>query len=218
MFYQRYYGQAPYRAGSLNGTRSALKGLKAVQTWMGINKLKLNPEKTEFIIFGNKSQRLKLANIFPVNILGNQVSPSNSVRNLGVIFDSDISFSKHISSVVTPVFIIKGIFSEFVDISANLLQLCLQMFWLAVDLIIVTHCCMVSLKELRRLQMVPTKFILDVPYYDYKIHRSFNHLKASYAYSGPRLWNELLLHIRNSTSTGSFRNKLNMRKFLVRSC
>ena len=84
-----------------NSTISELQNcLSSVQSWMAANKLKLNPDKTEFIVFGNKTQREKLASFFPVDILGNQLSPSDSVRNLGVNFDSDLTMSKHISDVI----------------------------------------------------------------------------------------------------------------------
>ena len=63
----------------------------------GLNQvnLKLNSDKTEFIIIGTKQQRHKLSNHFPVKLLENDITPSDSVRNLGVIFDSDFSFQKH---------------------------------------------------------------------------------------------------------------------------
>ena len=46
---------------------------------MFANKLKLNPEKTEFILIGSKNSRKQLHPHFPINILGNQVSPAQSV-------------------------------------------------------------------------------------------------------------------------------------------
>ena len=63
---------------------------------MKSSKLKLNSNKTEFIIIGTKQQRHKLSNHFPVKLLDNDISPSNSVRNLGVLFDSDFSFTNKI--------------------------------------------------------------------------------------------------------------------------
>ena len=66
---------------------------------MKSSKLKLNSDKTEFIIIGTKQQRHKLSNHFPVNLLDNDITPSDSVRNLGVIFDSDFSFHKHVSNI-----------------------------------------------------------------------------------------------------------------------
>ena len=67
---------------------------------MFTNKLKLNPDKTEFILIGSKSNRKQLLPHFPINILGNQVSPAQSVRNFGVVFDSNFSFSDHVSLVI----------------------------------------------------------------------------------------------------------------------
>ena len=73
--------------------------LEDIKRWLSTNKLKLNPDKTEFIVFGSKSQREKLNHSFPVNILGNLVSPVHAVRNHGVWFDSDFSFYSHVMKV-----------------------------------------------------------------------------------------------------------------------
>ena len=73
--------------------------LESVQSWMNSSKLKLNPDKTEFIVFGFKILRNKLSHLFPVNILGKLLSPSDKVRNLGVIFDSSFRFSAQVSSI-----------------------------------------------------------------------------------------------------------------------
>ena len=76
-----------------------------VKTWMSASKLKLNPDKTGFILFGSKQHREKLKGCFPIDILGNPLHPSESVRNLGVWFDSDFSFSKHVQNVCRSCFI-----------------------------------------------------------------------------------------------------------------
>ena len=75
------------------------KCLKSVQEWMDGVKLKLNPEKTEFIIIGQKAIRESLAPNFPVPLLQNNISPSVEVKNLGVIFESDNSFDNHVAKV-----------------------------------------------------------------------------------------------------------------------
>ena len=66
--------------------------LQDVQRWMSLSKLKLNPEKTEFIVFGSKAQHPKISCNFPVSILGRLLHPVDSVRNLGVWFDAEFSF------------------------------------------------------------------------------------------------------------------------------
>ena len=70
-----------------------------ISLWIKSSKLKLNSDKTEFIIIGTKRQRHKLSNHFPVKLLDNDICPSDSVRNLGVVFDSDFSFHKHVSNM-----------------------------------------------------------------------------------------------------------------------
>ena len=55
--------------------------------WMESSKLKLNPDKTDLIIIGTKRQRNRVINHFPIKLLGSDTFPSDTVRNLGVVFD-----------------------------------------------------------------------------------------------------------------------------------
>ena len=66
---------------------------------MSNSKLKLNPNKTEFIIFSLKRQRDKLKACFPIDILGSPLCPVDSVRNLDVWFNLNVSLSKHVQNV-----------------------------------------------------------------------------------------------------------------------
>ena len=75
--------------------------LSSVQSWMSANKLKLNPDKTEFIVFGNKRQQTELAPFFPADILGNRLVPADTVKNLGVKFDSCLNMSKQVSNTIS---------------------------------------------------------------------------------------------------------------------
>ena len=53
--------------------------------------LKLNSGKTEFILFGSRAVCTKLLHkFFPVNVLGNLLSPAEAIRNLGVWSESDL--------------------------------------------------------------------------------------------------------------------------------
>ena len=63
------------------------------------SKLKLNPVKTEFILIGTKSQQDKLKKYFPTKLLDQGVTPTELARNLGVEFDKDFNFKKHISKI-----------------------------------------------------------------------------------------------------------------------
>ena len=53
-------------------------------------------DKTEFILIGTKVQRDKFKKYFPTKLLDQDVAPTDSARNLGVEFDKDFNFRKHI--------------------------------------------------------------------------------------------------------------------------
>ena len=66
---------------------------------MSANFLSLNPDKTEFLLIGHPKQLSKLDHptlSLPDNVT---LSPAKSARNLGVIFDSNLSFTDHISAI-----------------------------------------------------------------------------------------------------------------------
>ena len=71
-------------AAALNGLQSCLA---SVQSWMSTNKLKPNPDKTEFLLIGNERQWSKYLSMFPIELLGVETYPAKFARNLGVIFD-----------------------------------------------------------------------------------------------------------------------------------
>ena len=71
---------------------------------MESSKLKLSPDKTDLIMIGIKQQRKRVINHFPVKLLGSDTFPSDTVCNLGVVFDSDFNFRQHISQVCKPCF------------------------------------------------------------------------------------------------------------------
>ena len=66
---------------------------------MSRNKLKLNPDITEFLLIGNERQRSKYLSMFPIELLGVKTYPAKSARNLGVIFNKNFNFHSHISAI-----------------------------------------------------------------------------------------------------------------------
>ena len=73
--------------------------LTCVQKWMDGVKLKFNPEKIEFIIIGNRQARESLIKKFSTQLLGNSISPTDTVKNPGVTFDCGNTFTSHITKV-----------------------------------------------------------------------------------------------------------------------
>jgi hypothetical protein len=72
--------------------------LSQVSSWTTANFLSLNPSKTELVLFGLPRQLAKIDN---PSILfdGSVIKPTTSARNLGVIFDKNLSFDDHISNL-----------------------------------------------------------------------------------------------------------------------
>ena len=73
--------------------------LASVQSWMSTNKLKLNPDKMEFLLIGNERQQSKYLSMFPIELLGVKSYPAKSAHNLGVIFDKNFNFCSHVSAI-----------------------------------------------------------------------------------------------------------------------
>ena len=83
---------------SLENLQFLASTLDNVHAWFLSNKLTLNPSKTVFLIIGNPQQRSKL-NCKTLLFGGSDVSASPCARNLGVIFDSDLSYNQHKSKI-----------------------------------------------------------------------------------------------------------------------
>ena len=96
-------GSQLYISFSSGNSAAALSGLQSclasVQSWISTNKLKLNPDKTEFLLIGNGRQWGKYLSMFPIGLLGVTTYPAKSARNLGVIFDKNFNCRSHISAI-----------------------------------------------------------------------------------------------------------------------
>ena len=81
---------------------SALKKLEScvadIRVWMLRNQLKINDDKTQFLVLTKKSQKHMSSN-FVLQVGSCSVAPSATARNLGVMFDSNMSMDAQISSI-----------------------------------------------------------------------------------------------------------------------
>ena len=73
--------------------------LSIMQNWYRSNSLKMNPQKTEFMMIGSR-QNIQKTEGFHLVIDNVPVSPSRFLRMLGVVLDPILSWEKHISHVV----------------------------------------------------------------------------------------------------------------------
>ena len=67
---------------------------------MAENFLQLNQNKTEDLVIGTEAQR----NNLNLKLQALALNPRQQVKNLGVIFDSDLSFETHIRNIIKKVF------------------------------------------------------------------------------------------------------------------
>ena len=70
------------------------------RNWCFDNLLLLNPEKTKLMIYGSHQMLAKLPE-FRISLLGKDLTPSKSVKDLGVTLDPVLSFDDHILSTVS---------------------------------------------------------------------------------------------------------------------
>ena len=118
---QLYVSFDPRTPGALNNALSKLQTcISNIRKWMVANKLKLNDSKTEFFVAASAHNLRNLPNV-QLNVGSTLISPSETIRNLGVIFDHRMSMSHHISHICSTVtFYLRNIarIRRFIDQSA----------------------------------------------------------------------------------------------------
>ena len=78
---------------------SLQSALLSLYSWFSHNGLALNLEKSNAILLGTSQYNSSLGDITCVDVAGTLVTLSNTVKLLCVTLDSNLTFSKHVSSV-----------------------------------------------------------------------------------------------------------------------
>lgn len=89
---QLYISMSPNDTGPID---ALLKCILDIKSWMAENFLQLNQDKTEVLVIDPKAQGENLVS----KLLKLSLNPSNQVKNLGVIFDSELNFIPHIKNI-----------------------------------------------------------------------------------------------------------------------
>jgi hypothetical protein len=69
-----------------------------IKIWMKSNLLMLNDSKTEVVLLGTKQQLSKLSDL-ALSVGNANIKPVTKVRNLGVIFDNNMSMENHVNNI-----------------------------------------------------------------------------------------------------------------------
>jgi hypothetical protein len=89
-----------FSPSDLSSAQSVLtQTVQAISEWMKSNFLSLNPSKTEFLLIGLPQQLAKLCQTSLILSDNTTIPASTSARNLGIIFDSNLSFKQNIGSL-----------------------------------------------------------------------------------------------------------------------
>ena len=81
-----------------NACHQLCHGIRTIEEWMTANKLKLNPDKTEFIAISSSRNIHKVA-VDQLSVGDAHVKRVDCVRNLGVLLDSTMSMKEHVAKV-----------------------------------------------------------------------------------------------------------------------
>ena len=91
-----------YEADNLDKLESTInKELKKLHTWLIVNRLSLNIEKTNFVVFHPYNK--PLTHKITLKIYKNAISEKDHVKYLGILIDSSLSWSNHIDNVSTKI-------------------------------------------------------------------------------------------------------------------
>ena len=93
---QLYLSFRPDETNQLEKLKACLKDIKS---WMTCNFLLLNSDKTEVILLGSKHLRGTWSDEIVSQDDFTLTTGSTQIRNLGVIFDEDLSFNSHIRQI-----------------------------------------------------------------------------------------------------------------------
>ena len=75
--------------------------LRRIAAWCCTHSLLINPDKTKLLLLGTPQMLARVPEGFGVTLLGKEILPSRSAKDLGVIVDSRLSFDEHVSEVVS---------------------------------------------------------------------------------------------------------------------
>jgi len=78
--------------------------IKALHHWLNLNGLCLNPEKTEAVVVGTSERQRVEGHIDTIDTGTVHIKTSDSVKSLGVVIDSKLTFNQHVNNISKSVY------------------------------------------------------------------------------------------------------------------
>jgi len=72
----------------------------SLQDWFINNGMMLNPDKSEVLLIGSKTQLRSFADNFSLRIANSSIAGCSAMKSLGVTIDDKLTFNQHVNSVV----------------------------------------------------------------------------------------------------------------------
>ena len=96
---QIYMSFTPNSSGVANSLERIEQCIQEVSSWMSANRFKLNGDKTKMLVVGTPQQCLKVSNL-TLNVADSIIESSETVKNLGAIFDKHMNLKAHVNAIV----------------------------------------------------------------------------------------------------------------------
>lgn len=213
-----------YHRGSAEQIQSAInRDLEKLSIWTTENRLTINVDKTKYMIFNSVSN-------IQINYNNKIIDKVDSIKYLGVIIDSRLSFKKHIESTKIKLSRIAGIFwriSKYISFQtkrmlffaffSSVLEYGLEFYGVA---------CSSTMKQIQLVQnrAIKNLYNIDRLTSTFEIHKKFNILPVNYMYefkllnlvhsvknkfvhSNSVIINNNIIHEHNTRSAANIHNK-----------
>ena len=100
---QLYVAFKPDPEHAANAVAAMEACINDIRKWMLADRLKINDDKTEFLVIGTR-QQLEKVNIDSINVGTVEVSSSSEVKNLGCWLDNQLKLNSHINRLCKSAF------------------------------------------------------------------------------------------------------------------
>ncbi|KAK3101096.1 hypothetical protein FSP39_000910 [Pinctada imbricata] len=135
-----------------------------INNWMNSNKLKMNASKTEFILFGSKSQ-LSRCHTKLININGDEIKVGCCIKYLGAHLDENLNFKEHVKMKCRTAMInylrIKSIRKYLTKEATEILVLSLVISHLDYCNVILYGIAQSEINKMQRIQNMCAKLVLN---------------------------------------------------------